>query len=321
MIRWLVLATALAAAPAAAERLRLALPIDCRLGETCFIQNFVDRDPGPGEADFGCGPLTYNGHQGTDFALIDRAAMHAGVDVHPAAPGTVRATRDGMPDIRFDAPGAPDVSQRNCGNAVIIDHGDGWQTRYCHLRQGSVQVRQGMRVNTATLLGQVGLSGKTQFPHLHFGLHRGGAAIDPFQPDGATGCGDTGNALWADPIAYVPGDILAAGFADAIPEYDAVKAGTAHAPTLPATAPALALWVHVFGGRADDVLELAVTGPEGEFLNRTITLERNQARLFRATGRKRRAAPWPAGTYTGTARLLRDGAEIGRITTTTLISN
>jgi len=80
------LALLLLAAPAAAGSFLLNPPVDCTLGETCFIQNFVDRDPGPGAADFTCGPMTYDGHKGTDFALPSLAAMRQGVDVLAAAP-------------------------------------------------------------------------------------------------------------------------------------------------------------------------------------------------------------------------------------------
>ena len=52
--------TALVATPALAGPLQLALPLDCTLGETCFIQNYVDNDPGAGAADFTCGTLTYD---------------------------------------------------------------------------------------------------------------------------------------------------------------------------------------------------------------------------------------------------------------------
>ncbi|MCG6904806.1 MAG: M23 family peptidase, partial [Rhodobacter sp.] len=71
MIRGLVTALVLCAAPAASQPLRLDLPIDCVIGDSCFVQNYVDRDPGPGAVDFACHGLTYDGHQGTDIALTD----------------------------------------------------------------------------------------------------------------------------------------------------------------------------------------------------------------------------------------------------------
>src|SRR5262245_27606147 len=126
------LATVIAAAPSGAsqEAPRLAIPAACALGETCLIQNYVDRKDGPGAEDFLCGPLTYDGHKGTDIALPDRAAMVRGVKVLAAAAGRVRNIRDGMPDVSIRDGGATDVSTRECGNGVVIVHPHGWETQY-----------------------------------------------------------------------------------------------------------------------------------------------------------------------------------------------
>ncbi len=67
MIRPLALAILLA--PAQAGAFDLALPLDCDMTDTCFIQQYLDHDPGPGAIDYTCGPLAYDAHEGTDFAL------------------------------------------------------------------------------------------------------------------------------------------------------------------------------------------------------------------------------------------------------------
>lgn len=82
---WLI-ASAL---PTGAEVMMLIPPIDCDIVSDCHIQQYVDRDPGPGWRDFTCGGLAYDGHKGTDFALPSLARMTEGVDVLAAAPGTV----------------------------------------------------------------------------------------------------------------------------------------------------------------------------------------------------------------------------------------
>jgi murein DD-endopeptidase MepM/ murein hydrolase activator NlpD len=82
------------------------------------------------------------------------------------------------------------------GNGVVIDHGNGWETQYCHLKQGSVQVVTGETVTTGTALGQIGQSGRAEFPHVHFAVRHEGAKIDPFAPE-ATACGAAGDDLWA----------------------------------------------------------------------------------------------------------------------------
>ena len=146
-------------APATAGAFDLALPLDCTLNQSCFVQHLPDHDPSPGTRDFTCGTLTYDGHDGTDFALPSLAAMAEGVKVLAAAPGIVRGVRDGVPDIAVSDPAAPPLQGRDCGNGVAITHEGGWETQYCHMKQGSVRVKVGDRVETGMPLGEVGLSG------------------------------------------------------------------------------------------------------------------------------------------------------------------
>lgn len=298
-------------APASAGAFELAQPIDCALGETCFIQQYTDRDPGPGALDFTCGSLAYDGHKGTDFAVPDDAAMQAGITVRAAAAGMVKGVRDGLPDIRVTDPAAPAMNGRDCGNGVVIDHGDGWETQYCHMRQGSISVRGGDRVAEGDRLGLVGLSGNTEFPHLHLSVRHDGAVVDPFAAADATRCGGAEPDLWRDDIAYQPGGFVAAGFANTVPDYAAINSGTVPSPG--AQAPALVFWANLYGTRAGDKLHLVLTGPEGEIAAQDVGLDRTQARAMRAIGRKLRGAGWPAGNYDGIATLQRDGRQIARI--------
>lgn len=299
MIGRLASLTVALALPAGAFELQQ--PVDCTIGTTCFVQNYFDHDTGPAVADPFCGPLSYDGHDGTDFAIPTLADMAAGVTVRAAAAGTVRAIRDGVPDTQ------PFPAGQDCGNGVAIVHEDGWETQYCHMKQGSILVTAGQRVDAGAALGQIGLSGNTEFPHLHLAVRKGGAEIDPFAPE-ATACGAPTDALWRDPLPYLAGGIVGIGLSPAIPEFDAIKSGTA--PTVTTASPALVIWAHLFGPRAGDELSLSITGPDGEVIADTVTLDRTQARSFRAIGRKGTA--WPAGDYTATAVLMRDGIELDR---------
>jgi murein DD-endopeptidase MepM/ murein hydrolase activator NlpD len=303
MIRGLILALALASPAGAFE---LALPVDCALGETCYIQQYPDRDPGPEARDFTCGPLSYEGHDGTDFALPTRAAMAEGVPVIASAPGTVMGVRDGVEDF------APAIPGKECGNGVVIDHGAGWETQYCHLRKGSVVVKAGDLVTLGQTLGLVGQSGLAAFPHLHLSVREKGQDRDPFA-SGTEGCGGSEGDLWAKDLRYQPGGLLEIGLADGVPEFDAIKAGLA-SPDLPATAPALVIWAYVFGPRAGDALLFSLTGPEGAVVTERVQLEKTQALAFRATGRKLRAQNWPEGRYRGEVRLMRGAVELGQKT-------
>lgn len=302
----LAIAAAFGVADAAIAREPLLTPpLDCDFGVDCFIPRFVDADPGRGVADFRCGPLTGDGHKGTDFALPSLAGMEAGAIVRPAAPGTVRATRDGEPDRIATPEALAESAGRECGNGVVVSHGDGWETQYCHLKSGSVAVEPGQRVTLATPLGEVGLSGETTFPHVHLSLRRNGEVVDPFAPDAHAECGEAGRTLWRDDIPYRPGGMIAAGVWDAVPEYDSVQAGQAAADTLPPDAPALVVWGYAFGGRAGDRMALSLDGPEGPLVDQSVELDRPQALYFRAVGRRRPEGGWPEGTYRGRAVLMR----------------
>ncbi|MBM1220089.1 M23 family metallopeptidase [Ponticoccus sp. SC2-23] len=309
----LILASALALGSGAGADPFLALPIECRLGENCHIQQFVDRDPGPGATDFRCGPLSYDGHRGTDFALRTLADLSPGVAVLAAAPGRVIGVRDGMADILQTTPDAPDVAGRECGNGVAIDHGDGWQTQYCHLARGSVTVAEGEVVPTGHRIGEVGLSGMTQFPHLHLTVRRNGDIVDPFAPSATETCDpDPSDSLWLSPPAYQPGALIDAAFATSVPEYAAIKAGLPE-PDLDRAAP-LVLWGYLFGGQAGDILRIVAQGPDGPTFAQDVTLDRTQAQLFRAFGRRAPAEGWPAGAYRGTLSVIRNGVVIDETT-------
>ncbi|MBY5931641.1 M23 family metallopeptidase [Tateyamaria omphalii] len=308
------------AAPAAARDISLGIPIDCDLGRDCFIQQYVDHDKSRDAMDFRCSTLSYNTHQGTDFALRSLEQMRRGVNVLAAAPGIVGGTRDGMQDRLYRTGDSARLNGRDCGNGVRIDHADGWSTQYCHLKRGSVAVRQGDQVSTGTVLGQVGLSGRTQFPHIHMTLRKDGDVVDPFDPDGQIQCGAPSTEdLWQTPPPYRPGGILDVGFADAVPEFDEVKAGDAAAAQMSSDAPALVVFGYAFGGRIGDRMQLRIDGPAGVLVEQAVELGRNQAQFFRAVGKKRTTASWPSGRYTGTVILLRDGREVDRVQGTTMV--
>jgi hypothetical protein len=298
-------------------------PIDCELERTCFIQNYVDRDPGPGARDFACGTLTYDGHKGTDIALPDLIALRRGVRVLAAAPGRVRAVRDDVVDRSFTEPGQDAVvRQRECGNGVVIVHEDGWESQYCHLRNGSVAVRPGQSVAAGDALGRVGLSGRTEFPHLHFELRRNGRAVDPFDdsPDSAK-CGQSAHALWRTGVAYRATGLIAMGFAPTTPDRTAAEHGEYIAHELASSAPALSVWVQIYGARKGDRLALRIFAADGSNIVDApgMPLPRNQSRYFQFAGLRRGAKPWPEGTYRGEFQLTRGDEVVLRIERTASI--
>lgn len=300
-------------ATSAVGEFALDFPIACTLDETCFIQQFTDHDASAEARDFTCGSLTYDGHKGTDFALNTLAQQTAGVNVLAAATGTVLGLRNDMEDILQIGPDAPDVSDRECGNGVVLQHEDGYETQYCHMAKGSITVATGQTVQAGDVLGTVGLSGQTQFPHLHVSVRKDGAVLDPFDTDGAEVCDDTHPSLWTDQIAAPAGGIINVGISEGIPEFDAIKDGTADTGVM-RQGTGFVAWAHLFGTRTGDLLTIQMIGPAGEVFTHDETLERTQARAFRAFGKRTPAAGWPSGTYTLTVTQTRDADTLDTIT-------
>jgi len=64
------------------------------------------------------------------------------------------------------------------GRMVVIDHGNGFETRYAHL--ASTTVRKGERVRRGELIGRVGKSGNATGYHLHYEVRQNGRPVDPW---------------------------------------------------------------------------------------------------------------------------------------------
>ena len=304
----------------------LDLPLVCRLGETCWVANYVDVDSTEAARDFRCKGRTYNAHDGTDFAIRDRAVMEQGVPVTASAPGTVRRVRDGVEDVALtDQASRTRIVGRECGNGVVIDHDGGWQTQYCHLRRGSIRVRVGEQVERGSPLGLVGLSGKTEFPHVHLTVRRNGQVVDPFTGQlQSAGCGIEGKPLWRVDahVVYEEVALYNAGFSGEKPDVEAVRGGSVQNTSLLPTAPALVLWVDAFGVQSGDLFRFRILGPDGRvILDKEEPVGRTQARRFLFAGQRRQATAWPPGSYSGQVTLTRmlDGHPMERSVSRTVM--
>lgn len=69
------------------------------------------------------------------------------------------------------------IGQFGLGKYIILDHGQGLTSIYAHLRSFSVEL--GQVVKTGQKIGEVGMTGYTTGPHLHFEIHDNGSAINP----------------------------------------------------------------------------------------------------------------------------------------------
>ena len=147
------------------------------------IQFFVDHDVRPGRVrDYKGGKRTYDlpqqrlgRHTGTDF----RAPV--GTPIVAAAAGTVVAVLDGATDGLFERVGWKGVHRagQQAGNLVAIRSGNLVHI-YAHTKRGSARVHVGQKVRAGEVIAEVGLSGVTNFPHVHFEVRAHGRVIDPY---------------------------------------------------------------------------------------------------------------------------------------------
>lgn len=173
------------------------------------IANYVDHDPvatgsqyGSSNLDYFCGNRSYDtntgyNHQGIDFSTWPFAwhmFENDVVNAIAAAGGVIVAKYDG----NFD---------QNCScvnsqsNSIHIEHSDGSQSWYWHLKENSLTAKQiGDPVQRGEFLGVIGSSGCSTAPHLHFEVYdAAGNLIDPY----AGSCNSLNTeSWWIDQQAY-----------------------------------------------------------------------------------------------------------------------
>jgi hypothetical protein len=309
---FIMLLTALT--PLTASAIELSVPVECKIGKECFIQQYMDHKPGEEYTDYTCGPLSYNEHKGTDIRVPTMLKARSGVPVVAAAPGTVRGIRDGMND-KISKLGDESIKGKECGNGVAITHKNGWETQYCHLLKNSITVKQGQKVTAGEKLGLIGMSGGAEFPHLEFLVREDGKELDPFNGTALeTSCEKKKKALWStdalEKLTYQEGALLTAGFTDHKPEMPEIINGAHQYKEISRYSPALIFWGLAYGLKEGDKLTMILTDPHNETVaENSNTLKKNKAQYFQYIGKINRNQ-LKKGEYLGTVSLLRDGNTI-----------
>ncbi len=101
--------------------------------------------------------------------LNSKKAIHEGVDIRGEQGERIRATAGGKVLQAF--------KNGSYGNYVKIDHGNGYQTIYAHLQ--NYLVKKGETVKQGQVIGQIGSSGRSTGPHLHYEILLNKNPVDP----------------------------------------------------------------------------------------------------------------------------------------------
>lgn len=292
---------------------RLRFPMECELGDDCWLMNLPDTDPAKESfKDYTCGSHTYDGHDGTDIAIRDQAAMTKGVDVLAAQAGTVARVRDGVEDKFSNLTEQAEIKKdgKDCGNGIIIDHANNWTTQYCHLKKGSLKVKPGDKVEASRVIAQIGLSGITDHPHLHLAVRYKGTLIDPFTGAELTaGCGHDKNVIlpssWAERIPTDGFNLYDAGFSADTPDFALISQGIKPDPASYKSTK-LIFWFAYFAALKGDRIDLSIHSPSGRVVADYQTLQPiNKARQYLFTGKAMPAGLPEKGVYKGEARVTR----------------
>ena len=130
-------------------------------------------------------PNCYDEHDGNDYILdgdFDEMDDNPAA-VLAAADGVVVDTEDGNYDKCHPGAGASITCDGYPirANYVIVEHANGITSRYWHLRKNSVRVAVGDEVACGDILGEVGSSGNSSKPHLHFEVNlEDGRSLNPY---------------------------------------------------------------------------------------------------------------------------------------------
>jgi len=120
--------------------------------------------PGKSKSSITTGYYGYSGHTGVDFACS------SGTSIISVKSGTV---------VISEAMKYANGSYRSYGEYVVVDHHDGTMTLYAHGLPGSRAVSVGQGVSQGQHIMQVGSTGNSTGPHLHFEVRIGGKPVNP----------------------------------------------------------------------------------------------------------------------------------------------
>lgn len=125
---------------------------------------YISPIPGKTKRNITTGYYGYKNHTGADFACS------AGTTIVAVKSGTV-VTSTALRNSRGN--------YKSYGEYVVIDHHDGTMTLYAHMLSGSRTVIKGQEVSQGQMIGQVGSTGNSTGPHLHFEVRIGGGHVNP----------------------------------------------------------------------------------------------------------------------------------------------
>lgn len=310
----LILILSTAACIFAQQAFQLQFPVKCTINKDCWIINYVDDDSTANWHDYKGGKQAYDGHTGTDIAIKNISQMNKGIDVVAAASGFVLTTRDGVQDKNALAQDTNQLQNIGCGNRVAIKHTNGWITDYCHMKNGSIRVKKGDFVNAGQTIGQIGLSGLTEFPHLHINVQQNNRFFDPFTGSERYSHGYL-NPLWTpwvlNQLTYKPLIIYNVGVSNEIPSLLNIRSEKYRNNQISSNSDMIIIWLDAFHIEKGDLINVLVKNSNGtSFLTENVVVSSPNAKKLMYVGRKKPVNGFVKGTYNVQISFKRPGMNI-----------
>jgi hypothetical protein len=214
----------------AAEAIDLEWPATCKMGKECFA---------------------YQLGNNTDISIYSKNATQPNHNVVAAAAGKVKRIRD-----KEDVAGVG----KDCGNGIIIEHGNGWETQYCHLGKDSIVVHVDEKVKAGKVLGKIGASGQATRDGVYFIVRHNGEEINPFTAH-----------LWRDKtLTYKETSLIDLGMSEKPIDFSSLSANPPHKNLFSRTDPAMIAWVRAFNIKKGDQQKFVFYSPDGNIYRQAI---------------------------------------------------
>ncbi len=191
-----------------------------------------------------------------------------------------------------------------CGNSVVIEHNNGWSTIYCHLKKDSINVKVGDFAKEGGKIAEIGLSGKTNFPHLYFSVLHNKNYFDPF-----SGLELTDNSikekyepLWSpttlENLEYQKIIVSNIGVSDKKLSMEQVKNGNYEKTEILNNIQSIYLHVYGFHFNKGDFIKISLTDPDQKkILTDSIKVTSDEMENLFNFEKKREGAAWKPGIY------------------------
>ena len=298
----------------------LELPLNCELGKTCFIVDLydhgrhLDETGAPYLMDYTGGKRTTDDYYGTRFQIYNSTLADSGAYVRASADGVVTSVRDQLPSDPYAITVLGTRLRESAGNSVVVDHGNGWETQYSGLMQGSVSVRKGDKVKAGDNLGKIERLARPNYPAMQFVVRYKSEPVDPFvgRYDGMFTTKLKRTPLWKEnfeQIAFTRDvGLIATGFSKDVPDIERVKRSMLDSSYFRGDDDQILFWSYAFGLKKGDQVTLAIYNPKGAMVSRhEDVLPKDQERYFAYVGRKAETYGLPQGVYRGSITVKREG--------------